>query len=132
MEIPQPSEPPRAHRADLISAGLLTAVVGMLLLADRLADRDVPLVAAWWPFLLIALGAIRLVSPEPSGSHGGRHRGRSGAWLIVVGLWGLVNEAHLFGFDYGSSWPLLVIAVGAMMVWGTLDAGCGRRVRQER
>jgi hypothetical protein len=118
MEIPQPSEPPRAHRADLISAGLLTAVVGML-------------VAAWWPFLLIALGAIRLVSPEPSGSHGGRHRGRSGAWLIVVGLWGLVNEAHLFGFDYGSSWPLLVIAVGAMMVWGTLDAGCGPRVRRE-
>ena len=119
-------------KSSLIGAGVLIGAVGLLLLADRFADRDVPLVTAWWPFLIIALGTIRLVNPEPPPRRGGRRSGRSGAWLVVVGLWGLANEAHLFGFHYGNSWPLLVIAVGAMMIWSALDPGCRPAVRRER
>lgn len=131
MDIPQ-SEPPRRSRTDLISAGVLIAVVGVLLLVDRVSDRDVPLVTAWWPLLLIALGVVRLDDPEPSRRRQRRPGARPGAWLVMVGLWGLVNEAHLFGFHYGNSWPLLVVATGAMMVWRSVDGGCGPALRREQ
>ena len=56
---------------------------------------------------------------------------RSGVWLILVGLWGLVNEWRLFGLTYGTSWPLLVMASGAMMVWRSFDVRTQATSRRE-
>jgi hypothetical protein len=40
---------------------------------------------------------------------------------VLIGNWALISEWHLFGFTYGTSWPLLLIASGAMMVWRALE-----------
>jgi cell wall-active antibiotic response 4TMS protein YvqF len=40
---------------------------------------------------------------------------------VFVGCWALANEFALFGFDYGTSWPLVVIGAGVLVVWRALD-----------
>jgi hypothetical protein len=103
-----------------IVVGLIILSMGGLLLLDRLSEGTYAM-RAWWPFILIVMGAAKMAN-APAAT--GRERGgrRSGVWLVLVGLWGLVNEWRLFGLTYGTSWPLLVMASGAMMVWRSFDA----------
>jgi hypothetical protein len=73
-----------------------------------------------WPFIVIFMGLARL--GDPARAPEGRSRTyRPGVWLLLVGLWGLLNEYRLFGFHYSSSWPLLVIFAGFMIVWRAVD-----------
>jgi hypothetical protein len=65
------------------------------------------------------------------GEHRGRPRTRrSGFWLLAVGAWGLISESEWFGFDYSTSWPLLIVALGINIVWKSLEAPPGRRLEE--
>lgn len=120
MDTPDSSTPRRADTGQIV-VGLIILTLGGMLLLDRLSPGTYVL-RSWWPFVLIVMGAARVVEgPDRRGRHGGKRR--SGVWLITVGLWGLVNEWRLFGLTYGTSWPLLVMASGALMVWRSLDGG---------
>ena len=110
--------------------GLIILAMGGMLLLDRLSAghlRDARVVA----LRADRHGRGAAWSNAPGAT--GRERGerRSGVWLIVVGLWGLVNEWRLFGLSYGTSWPLLVMASGAMMVWRSLEARTRATSRRE-
>ena len=106
--------------------GLIIIVVGLSLLADRVGDWDIRLTSHMWPFILIVIGVVRALdavyAPE-----GQRRSSRSGLWLIYLGGWGLINEFHVFGFNYGTSWPLLVVGAGLMIVGRAIDphSPCG-------
>jgi hypothetical protein len=132
MDAPDLPDGPTANPA-LIVAGVVIAVTGMLMLVDRLLDREYSLAGSWWPLILIVMGAARLATPKPvrAGKPACGYS-RSGMWLILVGLWGLASEAHLFGLTYNTSWPLLIIASGAMIVWRAFDPRPARPVREER
>jgi hypothetical protein len=39
-----------------------------------------------------------------------------GLWLVGVGCWMLVSQLHVFGLDYHTSWPLLIILSGTIML----------------
>jgi hypothetical protein len=112
-----------------VVAGVIVMIVGLSLLVDRL-DWDVRLSGHFWPLILIVIGIARLA--DRSAACGARRSVRSGLWLVYVGLWGLINEFHLFGLNYGTSWPLLVIGAGVGMVWRALDEPRPRTHRQER
>ena len=73
-----------------------------------------------WPWVLVALGLARL-SDRSTDANGCTRGRRSGAWLLLIGGWGLLNEYRIFGIHYGHSWPILVIGAGAMVVWRALD-----------
>ena len=47
-----------------------------------------------------------------------RRRGASvgGIWLIGVGVWMLAAQMHFFGLDFHTSWPLLVVLSGIIIV----------------
>ena len=132
MDAPDLPDRPTANPA-LIIAGVVIAVTGMLMLVDHLLNRDYSLTGSWWPLVLIVMGAARLATPKPVRA-GKQARGysRSGMWLIIVGLWGLASEAHLFGLTYNTSWPLLIIASGAMIVWRAFDPRPECSGREER
>ena len=136
METPTHPDLPHGRpqdRTGLVAIGLIVVLVGLFALAERWTDWDVPFTHAWWPFILIVLGAAKLFGPDRDDRCGHR-RGRGGLWLIVVGVWGLVSESRLFGLGYGQSWPLLVIAAGGMMVWRAFDTpvAAGRQAGEPR
>ena len=91
--------------------GLLLIVVGAAFLVDRFHWVDLH---RYWPMFLVALGASRLVSGKQPWS---------GLWLVLVGLWCQASVSHVFGMSFGSSWPLLLIALGATMVLRTFFEG---------
>ena len=94
-----------------LMTGLVLILVGIAFMVDRITILDVD--GGWWPFILLAIGAVKFFAP--AGSR------RSGAWLLFIGCWGLVNEFHLFGLDYRTSWPLLIVGVGIMTVWRAFE-----------
>jgi len=120
---------PRVSQARIVF-GLVVMLVGALLLIDRLdwwgVRWDVPL----WPWVLVALGLARL-SDRSMDARGCMRGRRSAAWLLFVGVWGLLNEYRLFGFHYGHSWPILLIGAGVMLVWRALDQPPGVPARRE-
>ena len=104
----------RARDASRIIWGLFVIIVGLVLLADRTDLIPFHFSGNFWPLVLIMLGVLKLA--QPLDARRGRTR-RSGGFLIFVGGWGLINELHIGGLDYRTSWPILVIGVGVAMVW---------------
>jgi hypothetical protein len=124
-------EQTRGTATSRVLIGVLIIAAGLIMLADRSGVSGIHLSGRYWPFLLIGLGLVRLIDP---GAHrSGRPRSRrTGAWVVFLGLWFLVNELHLYDFDYHTSWPLLVVGAGIQMVWRAVEnPGCrGCRVRE--
>ena len=107
-----------------LTSGLILVLLGGLFLFSELGVLDAEPLARYWPLILIALGTARLLQPA-------NPRGRSsGAWLLAVGIWCLINTLELFGLTWGTSWPLFLIFAGGAMVYGTL-AGEPARPRRE-
>jgi hypothetical protein len=53
---------------------------------------------------------------------------RSGAVLVVVGCWQLINTLELWGFHWSNSWPLMPLFLGLLwLAWpfGDEDRGAG-------
>lgn len=119
----------RPRNPGRIVGGIAVVLVGLSMLADRTGFHGLHLSGRYWPLILIGIGIARLA--EVSGPDGRPRSRRVGAWLTFVGIWGLVNEFHVFGLDYGTSWPILIIGAGAGMVWRALDQPAGRGPVQE-
>ena len=123
-------EPRRTHGGRLVAGVILIALgVFFLLFNLDLVDMDPPW--EWWPLLLIAIGAGKLVT---AADHEER---RGGMWMILLGGWLLINFLGLFGLRWHNSWPLLVMAGGGMMVWKSIatepaSSGAGEAGGEER
>lgn len=84
----------------------------------------------WWPLVPLTLGLLRIAFP---GSDRGRPRSRSGgAWLLLIGVWGLISEFRLFALGFSTSWPLLIVAAGLVIVWRALEDARGAGRTQEQ
>ncbi|MEO8078705.1 MAG: DUF5668 domain-containing protein [Acidobacteriota bacterium] len=103
-----------------IVGGLIVIIVGLVLLGDQTGFSEIRLSSHLWPMILVVLGVVKLSDSQPR-HDGRRHAFRSGLWLVYLGFWGFVNEFHLFGLNYGTSWPLLVVGVGLLTVWRALE-----------
>ena len=94
--------------------GVLLLVVGAFALAVNLGFHIAYDVWDYWPGLLIALGVIQMVWP------GSMRERLGGYWLLAVGIYGWISVFKLFDLDWGTSWPILVVAVGFRIVLGGL------------
>jgi hypothetical protein len=103
-----------------VLVGLLIIAAGLIMLADRTGWSAIHLSGRFWPLFPIGFGVLRLLDP-PASRKGRTRSRRGGAWFIFIGLWFFVNEFHLFGLDYHTSWPLLIVGAGAGMVWRALE-----------
>ena len=105
--------------------GAAFLVWGLLLTLNQIGVTYVQRVGvgALWPLILVALGIGKVAGCDS------RRGLRSGMWLLVMGLWFALNEFTVFG--YHDTWPLLVVAVGAMMVWDVMAGGGAARSAPE-
>jgi predicted membrane protein len=97
--------------------GLAIVAIGVLFLLDNFG---VPVGNVWgyWPVILIAIGLAKVVdSRETAGRSGG-------AIILIVGLVFMADKIHLpflNNRNLWDLWPLVIIVVGFMMLWGALE-----------
>jgi hypothetical protein len=85
--------------------GLILIGIGAVFLFAQLDILDFETVIhRYWPMILVVIGVPMLFQ---------RRRVWSGLWLITIGVWLQIARLKLFGLTYRTSWPLLLIALGA-------------------
>jgi len=101
-----------------IIIGALIVTVGVAVLLDNLGIVRFGDVWRFWPVLLIAYGASRLLeSRTPSGYVWG-------GIMILIGTLFLLDNLHILTFDFNFFdlfWPLIIIGFGASLLLRTLD-----------
>jgi hypothetical protein len=130
MDTNTQSAPVRSVRFGTIAAGGILLATGAAMLLDRSGMLRLHASRLVAPLVLIALGTAIVfdkggVVASRRASNGGErlrvcHRRRGGyipgVWLIGVGTWMLVSQTHLFGLTSHTSWPLLIVFAGVMLV----------------
>jgi hypothetical protein len=122
MEMQQVQQP--AMRPGPIVGGVLLLVLGGGMLLDTTGIADIRMGRLIAPLVLISIGVSSLLSasiPDGEDERQGRRRRRrrdslGGLWLVGIGAWMLASQTHVFGLTFGTSWPLLVILTGIMIV----------------
>jgi hypothetical protein len=116
------SDERRGSAGRMVIGAFLLGLGGMLL-ADNLG-YDVPgEVWSYWPFLLLGLGAVKMLWP------GDRDERSGGFWILVAGLYCWIGSWQLFGLDWHNAWPIFLVAGGMTMVFEGLGRGRSRRER---
>jgi hypothetical protein len=105
---------PRTQNGAIL-VGLVFIFAGLALLTDRIGLSGMHVSGRYWPLLLIVYGCVRLLTPVHHPNRRSASRWTA-AWFIYLGLWFLVNEFHVFGLGYDTSWPLLVVWAGVRMM----------------
>jgi hypothetical protein len=109
--------------AGALTGGIVLITLGVLFLLSKLAIADFgDLIGSYWPVIIIIVGATKLFSRETIWG---------GLWMMAVGGWLQIAHLRLFGLTYRSSWPLLLIVLGAGMVLRTFIESMFPR-REER
>lgn len=114
-------------RGAQVVVGLAIMLLGVSFLFQRLDMWHIHLSGRLWPLFPLFFGIARFLDGPQQGRRG-RYR-RSGMWMIYVGIWGLLTEFHVWGLDYDTSWPLLIIAAGINMVWKSFECSRAGRVQ---
>ncbi len=105
--------------------GAFLMLVGGLLIADNLGF-DVPVsVWSYWPFLLIALGAVKLLAGPGDGREGG-------FWMVLAGVYGWVSIFRVAGLSWGSAWPIFLLGAGLWIAAGRYVCSAGGAAIKEK
>jgi predicted membrane protein len=100
--------------------GLFIVAFGVLALLGNLSIIDRNFIQTWWPMVFVALGVGRLV--QWRGAHGALFS----VGLIGVGAAMTANNLGLLHFQARDWWPVLVIFVGASLVFRGFRPGSER------
>jgi hypothetical protein len=117
-------------RPGAIVAGVILLGVGTAMLLDNTGMLRVQLNGLIAPLVLITMGSLIVLGGRGSARAGRdgtnqedacarKRRGdrlTGGFWFLGVGVWLLVSKTHLFGLEFGNSWPLLIIIVGLIVM----------------
>lgn len=108
---------------DQIFWGLVLVAAGTFLLLGRLGVADFSwALRKFWPLIVVIIGISKLV-----------HRGTvwAGLWMITLGAWLQAVTLHFHGFTYESSWPLLLVILGAGIIVRTIAGSARHRDDEE-
>ena len=112
------------HRGPGPVFGVVLIVLGSVFLLEELGFMVFGhLIDTWWPMLIVVLGLSKMAWERSVGA---------GGWLVFVGLWLQAVELSLFGLTFGNSWPVFLIAAGAILIGQSLfgTAGDGREAHR--
>lgn len=101
--------------------GLLIIAVGVLFTLENLGLADADQYWRWWPMALILVGLAKIWQ-----ARGGRGNPVAGVFFLLVGSWFQLHTLGLINRDLWNFWPLLLVFIGAMIVYQGIR---GRQVR---
>lgn len=90
--------------------GICLILLGVLFTLENLGFGDI---WSYWPVLLIAVGASKLLWPASGSSRS------TGFVLLAIGLIFLLDENHLgiLDFEFWDLFPLVFVLIGISIVW---------------
>jgi hypothetical protein len=111
-----------ANRASSqVILGLLVIGMGVLFLLDNLDIFDFRHAIGFWPLAFIVGGAVVLFGDGP------RSGNTAGALLIAVGVLMILGRLGVLAVSWGMVWPLVLIALGGLILLRTLGPGRSAR-----
>jgi predicted membrane protein len=99
--------------------GVILILVGLAFLFDHLGYIHVERLWRFWPMLLIFAGVINIMS---------RERRFWGVILLIAGGFLQLNQLGIAHFGWADFWPLVLIAAGFLVLWGSIEARKNPRV----
>ncbi len=94
--------------------GLFFAVVGVILTADNLGVLNAQDFLRYWPAVVVVVGILKLFDVGTR---------MVGILLIIAGSWILGWNLDLINFTIFDMWPLIMIAIGVMIVARAFGVG---------
>lgn len=111
----------RTSPGSQVVIGLLVVAFGVLFLLDNLNIIYLRHVIFFWPLAFVASGLVALCSDGP-------RSGRvTGIVLIVIGLAMTLNRLGYVFISWRTFWPLVMIALGGLILFRTLGGGRAAR-----
>jgi predicted membrane protein len=115
-----------ARRADRgmtsqVLMGVLVIAIGLLFLLDNLDIIDIHDALAFWPLVFIFAGVAKLLDTT---SPDGYLVGLAG---IGIGVTMILHRLGIIYFSWRAVWPLILIGVGALVVYRAMTGGRSAR-----
>ncbi|MDD8018765.1 MAG: DUF5668 domain-containing protein [Bacteroidota bacterium] len=101
---------PRRFESRFIIGGILV-LIGTVLMLHQLNFIYIDSIWKYWPLIFTLVGAVSIANALNAKEFG------SGLWWIFFGIWLYVSINHLFGLSFEDTWPALLIAWGASIIW---------------
>ena len=102
----------RGFRGGAIWGGILL-VIGVAFLLDNLGILPVDHLFRFWPLILIAAGAAKMMRRE--------HR-VWGVSIFLIGVLFLLDNLGFAHFRWSQLWPLVLILGGILLIWNSLES----------
>ena len=100
--------------------GLIVVGMGVLFLLDNLDILNFRHAIGFWPLAFIVAGCVALFG---NGTRSGRSGNYMGGVLIAIGLLMIVSRMGYFYISWGTLWPLVMIALGGLVLYRSLGPG---------
>ncbi|HVP14542.1 MAG TPA: DUF5668 domain-containing protein [Terriglobales bacterium] len=107
-------------RRSRILWGVLLLVGGALMLLERFGPWPMLTFSRLWPVFILVYALARALDGRPGGA----------LMLAGLGAWALAVEFGWYGFTWGNSWSLALVAVGLGIVVRALTGEDRRRLRR--
>ncbi len=95
-----------------IITGAILVLIGLAFLLDHLGYISINYLWRFWPMLIVLAGIGNLIS---SG------RRMWGVLLILSGSVLQLNQLGITHFGWGDFWPMILIALGLVVMWGSFE-----------
>jgi hypothetical protein len=103
--------------ASQVVLGLLVVGIGVLFLLDNLDILDFRHAVGFWPLVFIVAGCAALFG------NGARSGNYIGGVLIGIGALMILGRMGYFYISWGTLWPLVLIALGGLVLYRSLGPG---------
>jgi predicted membrane protein len=97
--------------------GLLVVGMGVLFLLDNLDILNFRHAIGFWPLAFIVAGCVALFG------NGSRSSNYMGGVLVAIGVLMIAGRMGFFYISWGTLWPLVMIALGGLVLFRSLGPG---------
>ena len=91
--------------------GVIVAMIGLAFLLDNMGIIAIGKLWQFWPMAIVFVGVLNFAS---------QHRAW-GTFLVLAGVLLQLNELGKIHFGWSQFWPLMLIALGLFIFWGSLE-----------